>query len=334
MMNINFFQENNSEKWNAFLIKNNGSFLQSFEWGESQKQFSHKIWRVVVNTNERKIFQAQVIKEKRAFVNYFYIPYGPVFDKNIMEEEKKQAFNLFLREIQLLAKKEKAVFLIIEPTVSLPQIENFDFKFLSRRIQPRKTSILNLEKLEQELLKNMQKKTRYNIKLAEKKGVKIEMSDSYLDIFYNLVKKTKKRQNFISHSEEHYKKLFEINSKDFRVKMFLTKYKEKTIIASIKIFFGNQITSLHTGSDYKYRSLKGMGLSHWNAFIYGKQQGYKTYDFWGIDEKKYPGVSDFKKGFGGKDLEYPAGINIVFDNNKYIIYNVMRKIKKYFKFYI
>lgn len=109
--------------------------------------------------------------------------------------------------------------------------------------------------------------------------------------------------------------------------MFLAEYQEKIIVASIVVFFGNRVTSLHTGSDHEYRALKGPDLLRREVFIYGKELGYKTYDFWGIDDEKFPGVSNFKRGFGGTEIEYPAGIDVIFNNMRYQIYKAMRKIK-------
>lgn len=330
MMEFNFIRDDKKDIWNEFVIENNGSFLQSFEWGEFQKQFLHKIWRVEVNKDSKKILEMQIIKEKISLINYFYLPYGPVFSKHSSPEEKRESFNVFLKKIGELGKKENALFLRIEPTNSLPKIENFYFKSSLKRIQPQRTLILNLEKSENELLANMHMKTRYNIRLAQRKEVKIKILNDYSDIFYRLLEKTKERQGFFSHSEEHYKKIFNLNSENFKVKMFLAEYQKRIIVASIVIFFGNRVVSLHTGSDYEYRTLKGADLLRWNAILYGKKMGCKIYDFWGVDEKKFPGVTNFKRGFGGEEIEYPLGIDIIFNNAWYQIYKILKKISRIF----
>lgn len=317
---LTFINEDKKEYWNDFLIKNKGSFLQSFEWGELQE----KVERLEISKGGKKLLQAQIIKEKVPFFPYFYIPYGPVFSQNISLEEKKESF---IALVETIAKKEKAVFLRLEPSVSLPETDIFNSKTALRRIQPKKTLILNLEKPEEEILESIHKKTKYNIKLAERKGVKVRVLDDYSNVFFNLLKKTRERQNFISYSEERYKKLFKINSKDFKVKMFLVEYQNKVIVASIIVFFGDRATSLHTGSDHEYRALKGPDLLRWEVIAYSKRLGYKVYDFWGIDDEKFPGVSNFKRGFGGMEIEYPVGIDIIFNNAQYQIYRVMRKIK-------
>lgn len=318
------------EDWNKFIIENQGSFLQSFEWGEVQGQSSLAVKRLKISKGGRDVLRVQIIKEKTALFPYFYIPYGPVFSISTSPEEKKEALNLFLEEVKRMAEKEKAVFLKIEPFVALPETDRFQLVFSKKRIQPRKTMILDISRTEEEMLKNMDIRTRYNIRLAIKKGLIFMVSDKYLPIFYDLLKKTRSRQGFVSHLESHYKRIFAAASSDFKVKMFLAEYRKKVIVASIVIFFGKRATSLHMGSDYEHRSLKGAEFNHWHSFLFGKQLGCKDYDFWGIDEKKFPGVTSFKRGFRGQEIEHPPALDFILDQNLYRSYNFLSKLKHVF----
>ena len=329
-MKLKIIQE--KDDWNEFVKKNDGSFLQSFEWGDFQKKFQRKVWRFeITNEDNKKILEAQIIKEKSGYFSYFYIPYGPIFDRNAGSKEKKEAFALLLKEIKNIAKEEGAVFLRIEPIFSLPPLPKDCYSApAARRIQPQKTIILDLKKSAEEILKNMHKTTRYNVRLAIRRGVKIKILDNYSDVFYRLLEKTKKRQSFVSHKEEHYKKLFSIKDSDFKIKMFLAEYEKMIISASIMIFFGKTATSLHSGSDYQYRALKPAELWHWESFLEAKNLGCERYDFWGVDEKKFPGVTSFKRGFGGKEIEYPPGIDIIYNPLAYRTYRILRTIKYLF----
>ena len=313
--------------WNDFLIDNNGSFLQFWDWGEFQKKFSKKIHRIVVKKKEKILLLAQIIQSNLLIKSYLYIPYGPVFDKNISSEFRLQAFNLFLKEIKSIARKEKSIFLRIEPTSSLPEVHD-EFVFLDsfKRVQPQKTLFLDLRKSEDELLKDLHNRTRYNIRLSKRKGIKLKIVDEYLPEFYLLTKQTKKRQGFSSYSEEYYKELLNINSNNIKTKLFLAEYENKIIVASIIIFFGDKATFLHTGSNYEYRSTKASHFLRWETVLYAKEKGYNYFDFWGISEKKWPGVTYFKKGFGGIELEYVKGKDIVFENFWYNIYKLAKKI--------
>lgn len=314
--------------WNNFLILNNGSFLQSFEWGEFQKSFNKKVWRIAIFQNDLIIASVQLIKEFFPLKgkSFFYIPFGPLFKKNIKSETKRECFNLILKKISQLALKENIIFLRIEPVSILP--EDFNFLLPPKRIQPQKTLILDLRKKEEEIFQNFTRKVRYNIKLAEKKGVKIEFKDKYIPEFYKLMKKTTKRDKFYSFEEKHYKNLFDFNNDDLKVKLCLAKYEEKIIAANILIFFGQKAIFVHSGSDWDYRSLKAPNLLRWEAIKIAKNEGYELFDFWGIDEKKWPGLTAFKKGFGGKEFEYPQARDVVFNKFWYWLYKIFRKMKK------
>lgn len=329
-MEINFIDQSKKQAWNEFLIANNGSFLQSFEWGNFQEQFSAKVWRVEVNKGNERALEAQIIKERAFWLTYFYIPYGPVFNERFSLQEKQEAFNLFLKNIYELAQKQKAWFLRIEPIVPLPKIENFYFRDSLKRNQPQRTLVLDLKKSEKELLAALRTRTRYNVRLAQRKGVTIKILNDYAPVFYHLLKKTGKRQRFSFFPEEHYEKFFRVKSQDFQVKMFLAEYQGKVIVASIVVFFGNNAISLHTGLDYQQRAIKGAELLRWQVILYAKERGCKLSDFWGIDEKKFPGVSSFKKNFGGKEMEYPLAVDVVFNNTGYQVYKIIRATKQLF----
>jgi len=295
-------ENENSENWNQFVIENKGSFLQSYEWAEFQKKCGKKAIRVKLDG-----LQAVLIKEKFSF----YIPYGPVV------KNKKTLPLLFAQ-----AKKDCA-FLRIEPYTDL----GFDFKhFSARRSQPQKTLILDLKKSEQEILDEFQKTARYNIGLAQRKGIKVLITDKYNPEFYKLLNKTAQRNNFKPHSESHYKNLFDVKSKDFDVKMFLGEFEGKIIAAFILILFGNRATALHGSFDSEYKKLKPANLLTWERIKYAKAKGCEVFDFWGIDEKKWSGFTEFKKSFGGQEIEYPKAVNVVFNLLKYKANRILRKI--------
>lgn len=325
-MEFNFVHEEKKEAWDDFLIKNKGSFLQSFEWGIFQEKLSKQVWRIEIKKEDKPAMEAQIIGEKLSFKKYFYIPYGPVFNTENSSEENTKAFRFFLEKIKELAEKEKIVFLRIEPISALPEFPEFNFQNSIKRIQPKKTLILSLENSEENLLENFHQKTRYNIKLAEKKAVEIKILSNYSDIFYKLLKRTKERQGFCSYPEEYYKKLLQVNGSHFKVNLFTAEYQSKIIVASIIIFFGERIISLHTGSDYQYRTVKGAHLLRWKTILEAKKMKFKEYDMWGIDEKKWPGLTYLKRGFGGKEFEYGPAKDVVFQDGWYWVYKIIKKL--------
>lgn len=319
------------EDWNNFVIENNGSFLQSFEWGELKKKSSSFVKRIRIIDNSFIILQAQIVKEKIPFLSYLYIPYGPVFNKSSLSDVQRKAFFILLDTIKEISRKLDICFLKIEPVISLPPLENkLCFFSSAKRIQPLKTMILNIDRKEEEILQGLDSKIRYNIRLAERKGVEIKIFDYYLPIFYSLLKETSRRQKFNIYPEEHYKTIFEIADSQFIPKMFLAEYQKKIILANITIFFGKRAYSIHLGWDYNYRQFKAIELKHWQGFMLAKKLGCKEYDFWGIDERRFPGVTNFKKGFNGIKIEYPEGIDIVFNKGLYKTYLLLKRLKNIF----
>jgi len=288
------------------------SFLQSQVWADFQKSINRKIWR---------LDEVLVIKHNLLFNKSYF--YSPRCGGNFLLES-------FLGEIRKIAKKENSIFLKIEPSFARATdgkplyLEEFGF-IKGHNIQPSKTLILNIEKSEQELLEQMHYKTRYNIQLARKRGVEIRNPKSEIrnfEEFWKLMKQTSKRDKFHPHPKEYYKKLLQIPG----VELFVAEYQGRVIAANIVLFYERAVIYLHGASDYKHRNLMAPFLLQWSQILEAKKRGCIEYDFWGIDEKKWPGVTRFKKGFGGHEISYPGAYDLVFQPMWYKIYKIARKI--------
>ncbi|MBU1290003.1 aminoacyltransferase [Patescibacteria group bacterium] len=305
------------EEWNRFIIKNGGGFLQSYQWGEFQKAFGRKIWRVEIGND----LKALVIKHRLPLRrNYLYCPRGPVIQRTI---------NLFLEKVREIGKREGSIFLKTEPFFNSKILGN-DFIKSEKEIQPSRTIILDISKSEEDLLEQMSQKTRYNIRLSQRKGVIIKeaASDKALAInsFLKLLKKTTEKDGFRAHPEKYYQKMFDFLGKEGSVKLFLAKHRKKVVAAALFSFFGETAVYLHGASDYDARQLMAPHLIQWQAILEAKKNGLKYYDFGGIDEKKWPGVTRFKKGFGGQETVYPGAFDLIFKPWWYSVYNIARKV--------
>jgi len=307
------------QDWNQFIIKNNNSFLQSWQWGEFQKSVGRKIWRV-----ERAGVKALVIRQGLPFgKNYLYCPRGPI-----------GSLNEFLKEVKPIAKREKSIFLKIEPDAGFSQ-NLANFKKSLKEIQPSKTIILDILRPAEEILFHLRPKTRYNIRLAEKKGVRIEEKNNNesLEEFLKLAKMTAKRDRFSLHPKGYYKKMMEVLGEEGIARLYLAKSKNRVIAADLVVFFGQTATYLHGASDYHYRQLMAPYLLKWQEINQAKKLGLKYFDLYGINETKWPGVTRFKKGFlpdggqgGGKEVVFPGACDLVFNPLWYQAYNLARRI--------
>ena len=280
-----------------------GHFLQSQEWEKFQKAVGREVFR---------IDGALVIKLPLAFGKSYLYSAGvsPVKSQKSFAE---------------IAKQENAVFLKSEPMVvkSTGTVPD-GFQKSQKEVQPQKTIIFDITKPEDELLAQMHEKTRYNIRLSARKGVKIQnLKTQNSDIFWHLLQKTSERDRFSTHTREYYERLLALPM----AQLFAAEYRGEIIAANIVMFHEGRATYLHGASDYQYRNLMAPYLLHWEIIRYAKEHGCTEYDLWGIDEKKWPGVTRFKRGFGGREIEYIGSYDYVFQSMWYKLYSLRNTLR-------
>ena len=315
------------ERYNNFVkTQKHSQFLQSWEWGEFQKSAGNKVLRFGIEDEGKIEFAITLIKKCLPLgMNYFYAPRIGI--KYLSED----VLAFLFKEIKKIAKKEKCIFLRFEPLSQL-RITNYELRIIKTiDIQPSKTLILDISKPEEEILNQMHKKTRYNIRLAAKKSVSarvIKDIDKYFDEFWQLMSQTEKRDGFRLHGKDYYLKMLKHNSKF--IKLIAVFYQDKMLCANIVSFFGDMVTYVHGASSNENRNLMAPYALQWHTIKLAKEYGFKYYDFNGIDEKKWPGVTRFKKGFCGKEINYLGTYDLIFDSVKYGLYKILRKIKRFF----
>lgn len=309
--------------WDGLILTGKTSFAQSWDWGELLVAEGKNILRLVVEEDGQNLLVVQVVLMNLPFGwKYAFCPKGPI-GKNISTET--------ILVLQNYLKKLNIVFLRLEPAenkiTGLIKIAD---------VNPRATLVLDLQKNEEELLSAMHPKTRYNIRLAQKKNLEIK-NEKNLKIFLELMKKTGSRDNFRLHETKHYEAI--LNSALSRQ---LTVYSEQTPIATaIFVGYGDTFTYLFGASDHEYRQLMAPYLLQWQGIKIGQSEGYKFYDFFGVAPKtnkegeyefdskhQYAGVSRFKHGFGGVYHESSGTFDLVINNFKYKLYFYLRKLRR------
>ena len=385
-MRIIQFEENQKEIWNEFITENcSESFLQAWEWGNFNCALGRKVWRIGVidnnsldgdksentkyqipNTKYDLLSVALIVKYDLPLGrSYFYCPRGPVVNElKVYKVIKLKVLELLFNEIKKIAKKEKAIFLRIDPPVGMNQESGTPpfkkgaggiLKKSLSEIQPRDTLILDLTKSEEELLKDMKQKTRYNIRLAGKKELRItnyelrtddkENFKEKFENFWELVKETSRRDKFKSHNKDYYWKMLESLSKpegDIRecrlqTRLYLAEYDNKIIAANIVLFFGDLAIYLHGASSSEYRNMMAPYLLQWRQILDAKKMGCEKYDFWGVSSDtecprqghsvSWGGITKFKKGFGGFEKNYIGAYDLIFNSIEYTIYKSIKSIK-------
>lgn len=316
---------------------NHAPFGQSFDWEDILRRENRNVERLMIFDDDKPVAMAFIEYHSLFFGwSYAFCPNGPIFLTEIKKDSKKilDIFNFISKYL----KQNKCIFFRFESSI----LPNSSDKICKKVVDfnPRATLILALNKMPDELLGQMHTKTRYNIRLAERKGLVVsDKKDTKL--FMSLMQKTAKRDGFNLHLENHYNKI--ISSP---LSYQLTIFKDENPVAvAIFIGFGNTFTYLFGASDYKYRSSMAPYLLQWSGIKLGQRYGYHYYDFFGIaplykaDNKvsnqydakhQYAGVTRFKLGFGGQYTEQPGTHDFIIVKWKYKIYTLLRKIRRLF----
>ena len=207
--------------------------------------------------------------------------------------------------------------------------------------QPQDSLVLDLKPAD-ELLQTFHEKTRYNIRLAEKKGVTITESSAAdskeLAAFIQLSQGTSQRQAFHYHSDDYYRVMLETmgTSSDERISVsVLAAWQDTTPLAAlIAVWTPTVGYYLHGASSYEHRSLMAPHLLQFRTMARALELGCTKYDFWGIapegapDSHPWAGVTRFKLGFGGNRVHYPDSFDVVTHAVRYNIYTIARRLRR------
>ncbi len=326
--------------WNSFVKQSPfAPFQQTFAWGDFQKSLGRKVFYLALKERNHYLLTALVIKHPLPLKkSYFYIPRGPILDQKLSPDKQIKIIDQFLDQLKTIAKQENAVFARFDSAIlkDSPLGTHLIKKYQSATgsiKQPENTLILDLDKDEEKIIAEMKSKTRYNIRLASKRGVTV-ISTSNLTNFLKLNKETTKRDKFQGHEDAYYQNLlkFFAANPEVKLKLLIANYQNKAIAGIILAFFHDTAFYLHGASSDEYRNVMAPHLLQWAGIKIAKKLGLKHYDFWGIapsDQPKHPwsGVTRFKLGFSGKETNYIPAREVAFDRKWY---NLMKIIKKFF----
>lgn len=310
--------------WDEFVTANGSQFCQSWDWGELQLNLGRQIWRLGVMDQGQLVACGLMVKHHLPLgQNYLYSPRGP-----IVTDEKY--FKPLCKEIRGILDQQRSIFLRFE-LVDQYQLPPTSYR-LTIPVQPAETLILDLDRSEEEIFNSFHQKTRYNIRLAEKKNITVRESDTEADfeIFWQLISQTYSKQKIKTHPKNYYHQILKLsaNSQQLTAKLFIAEFNGQPLAANLCYFYGTTATYTHGGSDYNYRQLMAPHLLQWHQIKYAKDAGYHYYDFWGIDAKRFPGVTRFKFGFGGQVVNYTGTYNLPIKKIWYILYQIAMKIFK------
>jgi lipid II:glycine glycyltransferase (peptidoglycan interpeptide bridge formation enzyme) len=323
----------------------NNSFLQSRIWAEFKSRYGWEAGELSLEYSGK----LSILLRKFLFWKIGYIPHPFIADPAGFRQELKKAVKAEAKYHPHLYKG-----LILVRIDSLLEKPLPGFSGQSITIQPPDTVILDLEKSEDDLLAQMKKKTRYNIKLAAKKNVYIEEKSplEFLERWYELYKETAERDRIAIHSYQYYRDLAEAAelSKEFDLRLYAAFYEDelkdepqdkeqdqqKDFLAGIIVlYYQNQAYYLYGASSNLKRNLMPAYLLQWEAIKACKKQGAKTYDLFGIppsDDPNHPmhGLYRFKTGFGGQIVHRSGIEDLALNLGMTAIFHLLEKARMWY----
>ena len=293
-------------EWNRFLQGHpNAHLLQTGEWGELKFAFGWEAVRVISGTAG-----AQILFRKLPLG--FTIAYIP---KLLIGDQQFAAGEKFWNEVDVICNKHRAVFLKIEPDVWDDKniFQPSSFILSKQNIQPPRTIIVDIRGSEEDILARMKQKCRYNIRLAEKKGVTVRVWDD-LDGFYKMIQITGGRDGFGVHSLEYYCRAYELFHSIGTCELLVAEFEDRPLAALMVFARGKRAWYIYGASNDEERNRMPTYLLQWEAMRWAKARGCEEYDLWGVPDENEStleaqfenrndglwGIYRFKRGFGGE----------------------------------
>jgi peptidoglycan pentaglycine glycine transferase (the first glycine) len=312
------------QDWETFVGQSSEAhILQTAAWGELKSAFG---WHVE-HISWGKIGAQILYRPLPGGFTIAYIPKGPLYPGAGKLDHQFDAqiggvtdpvWSEFWADVDRVCKKQRAIFLKVEPDcwVGVGQSEETKapdgFRLSGHAIQPLKTILVDLHADPNETMSRMKQKTRYNIRLASKKGVKVQTSQE-VGLFHDLMEKTGRRDQFAVHSLSYYQKAYDLFYPRGECELWLASH-EGDLLASLMAFcHGSRAWYLYGASSNIKRELMASYAIQWEAMLWARSKGCTEYDLWGIpdqDEAELErdftqrsdglwGVYRFKRGFGG-----------------------------------
>jgi len=310
------------EKYNQLVTH----VIQSWEWGEFRKSLGIPLLRYGIYKNGKLSKAFQLTLHKIPFTNQYvgYLPKGPFPDKEIAEALKK------------IGQENNCAFIKIEPDVksSVVSRQSSDFHPSPKPLFTKHNFILDITQSEDQLLKAMHPKTRYNIRVAQKHGVKVEekTDDKAFETYLKLYFETTKRQGYHGHNKEYHRQVWQTLKTANMARLLIAYYQGQPLTSWLLLNFKDTLYYPYGGSSKTHPEVMANNLIAWEAIKLGKKLGLKKFDMWGAlgpdanPKDSWFGFHKFKQGYGGKLVEYIGTYDLVFNWPLYVAFTVIDKL--------
>lgn len=310
------------EQYDAWVRAHpDGTLWQSLAWKKYQEALGRevRIYTLSDDTHTSKLITqifaitALVVIDRTTFgLSVWEIPRGPLLSEKWKVESGK--CQEFIESIMNDARKERCIQVLLSPklTLSTSELPHFplpNFRTSKRHVHPEASLLIDLKQSEEEILKHMHQKGRYNITVAKRHGVEIiQGTSSDIDTFYHLLSSTGSRDNFIILQKSQYKRFLESLDGSH---LLLAMHQGRAIAGLLNVLWNGTAYYYYGASSYEDRKCMAPYLLQFEAMRKAKAEGCHTYDLLGImpvdapSNDPWKGITDFKQKFGGTLVTYP-----------------------------
>lgn len=335
--------ETHREEWNQFVAAApHGDFLQAWEWGELKARTGWRPLRFALREGERIVAGAQVLARRMPGGRpLYYASRGPL----VLADDRETRLAALLAEIRNAARRERALALKVDPAVPSRDaayaavLQGLGFRRAPRDegafggLQPRYVMKVDLKGSDEELLASFHPKWRYNLRLAERKGVSISGNCARDDVpvFYEVLKETAARDGFGVRALSYFYDMWDLCVASGLARMFLGRLEGEVICGAISFALGPQAWYVYGASANAHRNVMPNHLLQWEMMRWARAQGCGVYDMRGVAREVVPGEDDsrlhglnrFKRGFGAEYVEYVGEFDLVLSPLWYTLLNTV-----------
>ncbi len=328
--------------------------LQSHWWGQFKSRFGWMPLYFSVDDKPMLVLQRKIWRKQRIW----YIPWGPAWFQNI-QGERLALEGIASVSKELVAASAGSRILPVCIRYDLPgykeektELDQTETEKLPDRvhlpdqiIQVPSTVLLNLKQDWQAILDGMKKKTRYNIRLAQKKGVQVRVGSlADLDSWYEIYQETAKRDSIAIHSKEYYAQFMQISQAEDEqnradsfphVELLLAEHEGDLLGGIITVHYAGLATYMYGAGSNVKRNLMASYVLQAEAIQRAQAAGCHTYDFLGIPESDDPadpmhGLYRFKTGFGGTIVHRMGLADVSLRKWKYRAFSAAERIRSWY----
>lgn len=319
-------------EWTTFFNEaGSPSFLHSWEWGEFQSKLGYKPMRLGVFEGNDLVAIALILKIKAKRGNMLFIPHGPLVNLKFEIHNLKSMLSDLLSYLKNIAQNEGYSFIRMAPIFQDSKEHREMFSSLVFCTAPiymhaERLWVLDITKDEDTLLKEMRKTTRYSIRKAEKEGVTVvkRTDEKALKEFQNLYNETAERENFTAYSPSYLAHEYHAFNQTGNANWFFAYEKDGKLTAAALIDYTKSTAFYHQGATLHSR-IPTSYLLQWESIKEAKRRGCTHYNFWGTLQagrtpKNWGGLSLFKEGFGGYQVDYVPTQDLILSKKYWITY--------------